>query len=136
VLERRELDPDSETFVSWLGTIYYLTPEAIKATLASLATACAPGSRVVFDYFLPKSMMSPADLRLFEEIDRGGTRRGEPLRTLLDPEEVASLLGAAGFRVVEDLSAAEIRRRYLRDRSDGLEISDFGRLCCAEREMA
>ena len=132
VLDRQDFDRESPAFVSWLGTIYYLTPEGIETTLASLARCCAPGSRIVFDYFLPKSAMSPADRRMFEEIDRGGTRRGEPLRTLLDPEEVASLLRAAGFRVVEDLSAAEVRRRYLRGRSDGLDVPDFGRLCCAE----
>jgi methyltransferase (TIGR00027 family) len=47
----QKFDRDSRAFVSWLGTIYYLTRGAIEATLASLATACAPGSRVVFDYF-------------------------------------------------------------------------------------
>ena len=58
------------------------------------------------------------------------------MRTLLDPEEVAGMLHSAGFRVVEDLPASEIRRRYLRDRSDGLDIPGFARLCCAERERA
>jgi O-methyltransferase involved in polyketide biosynthesis len=80
--------------------------------------------------------MSPAELQLFEVLDEGGTRRGEPLRSLLDPEDVAGMLGSAGFRVVEDLSASEIRRRYLHQRSDGLDIPDFARLCCAERERA
>ena len=126
---------DSSAFVSWLGTICYLTRGAIEATLASLAMACEPGSRVVFDYFQPKSTMSPADLQLFEVLDRGGTRRGEPLQTLLDAEEAAGMLHSAGFRVVEDLSAAEIRRRYLHHRSDGLDIPGFARLCCAERAV-
>jgi len=129
----QEYNRDSRAFVSWLGTICYLTRGAIEATLASLATACAPGSRVVFDYFQPKSTMSPADFQLFEKLDRGGTRRGEPMKTLLDPEEVAGMLQSAGFRVVEDLSASDVRHRYLRHRSDGLDIPGFARLCCAER---
>ena len=136
VLRSRQYEQDSRALVSWLGTIYYLTREAIEKTFASLATACAPGSRVVFDYFQNKSTMSPAHLALFEELDRGGTRRGEPMRTLLDSEEVAGMLHSAGFRVVEDLPASEIRRRYLRDRSDGLDIPGFARLCRAERERA
>jgi len=131
----QQYDRDSRAFVSWLGTIYYLTRGAIEATLASLAMACAPGSRVVFDYFQPKSTMSPADLQLFEELDRGGTRRGEPMQTLLDSEEVAEMLHSTGFCIVEDLSASEVRRRYLRHRSDGLDIPGFARLCCAERAV-
>jgi len=135
VVRGQQYDRDSRAFVSWLGTIYYLTRGAIEATLASLAAACAPGSRVVFDYFQPKSTMSPADLQLFEDLDEGGTRRGEPLRTLMDPDEVAGILHSAGFRVVEDLPASEIRSRYLHDRSDGLDIRGFARLCHAEREL-
>lgn len=136
VLCGQEFDRNSRAFVSWLGTIYYLTRGAIEATFASLATVCAPGSRVVFDYIQPKSRMSPADLQLFEKVDRGGTRRGEPMQTLLDSDEVAGMLHSAGFRVVEDLSASEARRRYLRHRSDGLDIPGFFRLCCAESELA
>jgi hypothetical protein len=78
--------------------------------------------------------MSPADLQLFEALDKGGSRRGEPIRTLLNAEEMAALLLPAGFRVVEDLSAIETRRRYLAQRTDGLDIPGFARLCCAERQ--
>jgi methyltransferase (TIGR00027 family) len=136
VLSGQEFDHDSQAFVSWLGTIYYLTRGTIEATFTSLAKVCAPGSRVVFDYFQPKSTMLLADLQLFEELDQGGTRRGEPMQTLLDSKDVAGMLQSAGFRVVEDLSSSEIRERYLYQRSDGLDIPGFARLCCAERERA
>ena len=136
VLPGSGFDRESRAFVSWLGTICYLTRGAIEATFTSLASVCAPGSRVVFDYFQPKSTMSPADLKLFEELDEGGARRGEPMQTLLEPEHMAGILGAASFRVVEDLSAPEIRRQYLAQRSDGLDIPGFVRLCCAARDRA
>ena len=136
VLPRHVFDPQANTFISWLGTICYLTPGAIEEAFASLARVCAPGSRIAFDYFQPKSTMSPADLRLFEVLDEGGTRRGEPMRTLLEAEQMAEILRSAGFRVVEDLPASEIRRRYLAQRPDGLDIPGFARLCCAERECA
>ncbi len=51
-------DSRSKAFISWLGTIYYLSRETIEETFASLAKVSAPGSRMVFDYFLPKSTMS------------------------------------------------------------------------------
>jgi len=136
VLPSHGFDPRASAFVSWLGTIHYLTRGAIERTFASLAMACAPGSRVVFDYFQLKSAMSPADLQLFEVLDEGGTRRGEPMQTLLDVGDIAEILLSAGFRVVEDLSASEIRRRYLAQRTDGLDIPGFVRLCCAERQVA
>jgi methyltransferase (TIGR00027 family) len=134
VLPGRGFDPQAKTFVSWLGTICYLTRGAIGDNFASLAGICAPGSRVVFDYFIPKTAVPPADLQLFETLDAGGARRGEPMRTLLAEEEMAEILLGNGFRIIEDLSAPEIRRRYLAQRSDGLDIPGFVRLCCAERK--
>lgn len=134
VLPSHGFDARSNVFVSWLGTICYLTDGAIKETFASLANVCSPGSRIVFDYFRPKSTMSPVDLQLFEVLDKGGTRRGEPMRTLLNAEEMANILLSSGFRVVEDLSASEIRQRYLAQRTDGLDIPGFARLCCAVRQ--
>jgi methyltransferase (TIGR00027 family) len=136
VLPGHPFDPRARAFVSWLGTIPYLTRGAIEETFTSLARVCAPGSRIAFDYFQPKSTMSPADLKLFQVLDEGGTRRGEPMQTLLDAEDVAEILVSAGLRMVEDLSAPEIRRRYLAQRTDGLDIPGFVRLCQAERRGA
>ena len=136
VLPRQGFDSQSDAFVSWLGTICYLTRGAIEETFASLAKVSARGSRIVFDYFQPKATMTPADLTLFAVLDEGGTRRGEPMRTLLEAKDMEEILLSAGFHVVEDLSAAEIRQRYLAQRSDGLDIPSFVRLCCAERQGA
>lgn len=126
-------EQSARALVSWLGTICYLTRAAIGATLNSLRELCKPGSRLVFDYFQPRSMMSPEDLQLFELLDEGGSRRGEPMKSLVEPQEIADLLHSTGFRVVEDLSAAQIRERYLAGRSARLGVPGFARLCCAER---
>jgi len=134
VLPDGGLDTTSVAFVSWLGTIPYLTRDAIAATLTSLAEVCAPGSRLALDYFLPRTTMSPDDEALFDLLDRGGTERGEPMRSLLDVAEMAGMLTASGFRVLEDLSAADIHHRYLAGREDGLAVPGFVRLCLAERE--
>jgi methyltransferase (TIGR00027 family) len=133
VLPNYGYDPRSLAFVSWLGTIYYLTRRVIEETFTSPARVCAPGSKITFDYFQPKSTMSPSDLQLFETIDEGGTRRGEPMLTLLNAEEMTEILLKAGFHVIEDLPASDIRRRYLAKRTDGLDIPGFARLCSAER---
>ena len=130
VLPGSGFDGRARAFVSWLGAICYLTPRAIEEVLTSLAGLCAPGSRIAFDYFEPEATMSASDRELFELLDRGGTRRGEPIRTLLGVGDLAEIVRSAGLAVVEDLSASEIRARYLAERSDGLDVPGFGRLCC------
>jgi methyltransferase (TIGR00027 family) len=136
VLPEAGFDRRARAFVSWLGTICYLTPHAIEEVLRSLAGLCAPGSRIAFDYFERKATMSASDRELFELLDKGGTRRGEPIRTLLGAGDLAEIVRSAGLEVVEDLSASEIRARYLADRSDELDVPGFGRLCCVESPCA
>lgn len=136
VLPGHGFDRSARTFVSWLGTICYLSRRAIEEGFTSLAELCAPGSRIAFDYFQPKSTMSPDDRELFELLDKGGTRRGEPIRSLLRSDEMAEIVRSAGLHVVEDLSATDIRERYLAQRADELDIPGFARLCCVETPCA
>ncbi len=133
VLQNSEIEIQTKIFVSWLGTICYLSRNSIFETFSSLSSICIPGSRIVFDYFQPKSTMSPADLQLFELLDEGGKRRGEPMQTLMETKEINEILQSSGFNIIEDLSASQIRQRYLDQRSDGLDIPGFVRLCCAEK---
>jgi methyltransferase (TIGR00027 family) len=133
VLQNSDIKIQTKVFVSWLGTICYLSRNSIAETFSSLSSICVPGSRIVFDYFQPKSTMSPADLQLFELLDEGGKRRGEPMQTLMETKEINEILQSSGFNIIEDLSASQIRQRYLDQRSDGLDIPGFVRLCCAEK---
>jgi methyltransferase (TIGR00027 family) len=47
--------PELPTFFSWLGVTQYLTAEAVFTTLRYVASL-APGSEIVFQYFLPESL--------------------------------------------------------------------------------
>jgi methyltransferase (TIGR00027 family) len=49
-------------FFSWLGTVHYLTRDAVFGTLGSIASLAAPGSEIVFDYRIPKTLVDPVDL--------------------------------------------------------------------------
>ncbi len=133
VLANGSFDSASNTFVSWLGTICYLSDEAISQTFESLARVCAPGSQIVFDYFLPKSMMEPDDAEFFDMLNEGGTKRGEPMISFHSPEDIRQILESVGFSVVQDLDAAEITQRYLGNRADGLSVPGFVQVCCAEK---
>jgi methyltransferase (TIGR00027 family) len=52
--------------------------------------------------------------------------------SVFELDQVAKMLHSAGFGVVEDLPASEIRRHYLSQRSDGLGVPGFVRVCFAE----
>lgn len=55
----------------------------------------------------------------------------EPFRLFFDPSELAGMLSGLGFDHIEDLDAAEIDRRFFRDRTDGLRVGGLAHLVSA-----
>lgn len=118
---------ESPDFVSWLGATYYLTADAIRGTLQTLAECAASGSRVVFDYWSAHPPTAAGNLLLW------GTRlavalQQEPMVSFFEPGEIEALAVEAGWTVAENLGPEEQNRRYLADRQDGLIVPSFAHL--------
>lgn len=104
-LERAGFQSGKKSIYIWEGVLSYLTPEAVDATLAWVASSGAPGSRLVYTY---------VDLALLKE---GGedeppwsaqvAKVGEPFRYGLDPAKMDQFLGSRGLRPVWDRSTAD-----------------------------
>lgn len=114
-------------FVSWLGATYYLSRDAIRNTLATLAACTAPGSRMVFDYWSAHPPTAAGNLLLW------GTRlavavQQEPMLSFFDPEEIEALVADTGWSVTEHLTPAAQNERYLAGRQDGLIVPSFAHL--------
>jgi methyltransferase (TIGR00027 family) len=108
------------SFFSWLGVVPYLTEDAVWATLKTLA-AFPGGARAVLDYGNP-----PAEGDAFrgdhEALARRAAAAGEAILCQFETADLHAGLAAAGFRVVEDLGPAAMRRRL----QPGAEGSDRG----------
>lgn len=117
-LKRSSYDPQALTFFGWMGVTYYLAPESVFATWRDIAHSAPRGSSVVFDY-LDTGFFSPENPHQSVRAVLDSVRRiGEPMRTGFDPPGLAEGLTRLGFRLQEDLSAADIEARYFRDRTD------------------
>lgn len=129
-LTDRWIGADQPDFVSWLGTTYYLSRNSIGATLEAVAEQTRKGSQMVLDYWdaRPKTI----DPLLW------GTRiavalQGEPMRSLFEPDEIEALASSAGWRIVDNVAAADQNTRYLSHRKDGLSVPAFAHLLRLER---
>lgn len=118
-LDRAGLDRSERVCFSWLGVTQYLGTTAILETLRVVASY-APGSEVVFTYVLPPPYLDGTGAWCLERNRAMAASSGEEWRTLLAPDEAASLAGQAGLEVRENLDRDEMRVRYFDDRADGL----------------
>ena len=105
-------DRSRPTFLSLLGLTYYLTPEALSSTLATIAGSMPSGSRVVFDYLLDDASCSPEHLDVKERLKAFVAGRGEPMLGIYAPAAMVDMATTTGFSEVENIPLPELARRY------------------------
>jgi methyltransferase (TIGR00027 family) len=120
-LDRAGLDRAAPAFVAWLGVTPYLTPEAVRATLAFVARELAPGSEVLLD-FAVVAEPEPRAKAAREAFAARVATLGEPLRSAFAPEALIADAQALGFAGVEVEDAEALNARYFSGRSDGLRL--------------
>jgi methyltransferase (TIGR00027 family) len=102
-LQRAGHDRRSPTCWIWEGVVMYLTRDAMRATLADVASRSARGSTLIVNYHTRyRGLFSRLVFRLI----------GEPQISAWTPQEMAADLRAAGFAVREDTSMADWNRRF------------------------
>jgi O-methyltransferase involved in polyketide biosynthesis len=97
-----------------MGTVAYLTDEAIFGTLRSIARASAAGSELVLDFASRMEDISPQHRPAVEKLLRYTARRGEPLIGFHEPADfVRRKKGELGFELVEMVPPEDHESRFL-----------------------
>jgi methyltransferase (TIGR00027 family) len=112
-------DPDAPSFFSWLGVTYYLERDAVSDTLRAVAEVAQPGSRIVFDY-LDDVAFVPG--RTARRVQRGMDylrESGKPMITGFGPSTLTADLAPLGLFLRDNLSPADIEKRFFTGRTDG-----------------
>lgn len=112
-LSRTGFRPQAPTLFIWEGVTSYLSAAAVDATLRHLATLAAPRSRVVFTYLDHATLEGRSDLPGARATMAAVRHAGEPFRFGFDPAELPAYLDHRGFKLLEDLTTAELAVRYL-----------------------
>lgn len=126
-LEAGGFEPSRPAVFAWLGVVPYLERAAIESVFRDVA-ALAPGSEMVLDYGVPPQTLSIGARLAIHLVATRVALAGEPWKTYFSPQQLADLLKTVGLTLVEDLSGDAINRRYFTNRTDGLRVSEAGRL--------
>lgn len=130
-LTKTSYSSDVLPFFSWLGTIPYLTKDAIRQTLEAIASLAPKGSELIFDYMDADPFEGKSTSEVIKQIMKFTKRRREPMITGFHRKELIAELSWAGFELIETLSPGQIQDRYFKDRTDGLMALDHWHFACA-----
>jgi methyltransferase (TIGR00027 family) len=125
-------DPRAHTFFIWEGVTNYLTGSAVDATLSYLATAGAPGSRIVFTYIHSDVLRNPAGFEGAEKSLSVVERGGERWTFGIDPMDLRAYLAEHGFELIDDVGSLEYRARYMKRSGLHMRGYEFYRAALAQ----
>jgi methyltransferase (TIGR00027 family) len=125
-------DAQRPAFFSWLGVVPYLTLEAFRATIETIARLPA-GSGVSFDYGVPRRALSLLGQMAFDRLAARVAAAGEPFRLFFTADELQEELRRAGFHRIEDRGSEQLNALYFAGRADGLKLpaQGMGRMATA-----
>jgi methyltransferase (TIGR00027 family) len=112
-------DTGRTAIIASTGVSMYLTKSAIEATLRQVAIL-APGSTFVMSFLMPLELAEPELRPALEFALKGSRASGTPFISFFTPEEMLRLALDAGFKGVQQVSAAMLAERYFSGRPDGL----------------
>ncbi|MGL6236609.1 MAG: SAM-dependent methyltransferase [Segniliparus sp.] len=123
--------PHTKTLFVWEGVTQYLPRAAVEQTLGFLRCA-SPGSLVALTY-VRGGFMSGREFYGAESVYRKFVAGQRLWKTGFEPDELAGLLAEHGWRVVEDVGAAELAERYVEPSGRALPLTGMERWALAEK---
>lgn len=118
-------DAQKPAFFGWLGVVPYLTLDAFRATLETIARL-PTGTGASFDYGVPRHALSLMGRIAFDRLAERVAAAGEPFRLFFTPEELDEEFRRAGFHRWEQRGSDELNAMYFAGRADGLKLPGQG----------
>jgi methyltransferase (TIGR00027 family) len=128
VLDAAGYDRKKTALFIWEGVTMYLPEAAVDATLRAVVRNAAPGSRIVFDYFLESALQSRTSA--LREVAKNVAAVGEPFVFGIPGLDASAFVAARGFKVVSDFGSADLGARYL-PQGRNLPTPSANRICTA-----
>jgi methyltransferase (TIGR00027 family) len=118
-------DSSKPAFFGWLGVVPYLSLDAFRATLATIAHH-PPGTGVTFDYVFSPDTLTPKRRKIFDGLAQRVAAAGEPFQLFFTPEELERELHNSGFQRIQQVDYRHLNDLYFQGRADGLKLSPVG----------
>lgn len=109
-------DSARRSFFSWLGVSYYLSWQAIEATLDSIASIAAEGSDLVLDF--ADRGIADCGVRRVQCMRQMAAAGGESMIGSFDRAELEEILRDHGFEAQKWLSPEDIQASYFAGRGE------------------
>ncbi|MEK2687775.1 class I SAM-dependent methyltransferase [Bdellovibrio sp. GT3] len=118
-LQDAGFDPAQPAIVVSTGVSMYLSRETNFATFQQMSKL-APGSTYATTYMLALDLLEGQERSVLEFVMNKASQSGTPFLSLFRPQEILDLAMGAGLKKVQSISAQDLYKKYLAQRTDAL----------------
>lgn len=119
------LDMQAPAYFGWLGVVPYLSLEAFRSTVRTIAQL-PRRSAVTFDFGLSLQLLPPRSRAVFDALAARVAAAGEPFRLFFESRQLEDELRDAGFSEIELVNADQLNALYFANRTDRLMLASPG----------
>ena len=124
-LTQAGFDPNRPALIAWWGVSFFLTEDAVRATVRDVASLSAPGSWFTFDYVdasvIDRTTTYRGALRALDAVEK----RGEAYHFGLTRRGAGRFVQSYGFDVEANQSITELAARYGGEHGFPYSTDDF-----------
>lgn len=120
-LSEAGLNMHAPTVFGWLGVVPYLSLQAFRSTIKTIATMPKP-TAATFDFAVAPELLGPRARAAFDALSARVAAVGEPFQLFFTPEELEAEIKQVGFSQVEFTLSDDLNARYFTNRTDGLNL--------------
>ena len=113
IIQNRMFNPNTISFCSLLGVVYYLSKQTFQNLLSSLSGILAKGSTIVFDYPDEDSYTPKAGVRAQKQAMLANVAN-ESMLASYSYNDMEKLLFSNGFLIYEHLTPQDMTAQYFK----------------------
>ncbi len=118
-IEKNGFDRNKLTMFNWMGVSYYLSTPAIIKTLNEIGKFVIEGSQIIFDFTIPKTLLTIKEKEVFTKMLDWVEKRGEPMISHFDPKKIEEKLNTNSiWKKTKNVSPSELMKKYIGKRND------------------
>lgn len=112
---------NEKALFSWMGVVPYLTEASIMSTLKDLSKIAVPGSELIFDVLYNSAFTQDKWTVTEKKLFRSAKRKGEPMITGYEPDDLKRILQETGFEVTDIISPDDFTEMWFAGKKERLK---------------
>lgn len=118
-----DYDTSKKTLFIMEGLLMYIPPEIVDKLLFFIVNNSGRGSSILFDYFPLSVIDGTCELEAGQNLQKGVSDAGEPLKFGISEGSGESFLNQRGFKMIKNMTSEDYKKAYFHGKNENRKLN-------------